>query len=314
VNANWPQSIAIIGAGAVGGYYGARLIQHGHTVYLHMRSDAAAVRKSGLQIKSCDGDFILGPTSVHAFEHPRQMPKVDLVIVTLKTTANSEFAELIAPILKENTAIFTLQNGLGNEERLAHLFGSSRILGGVAFVCINRIAPGVISHTDHGLIRLSEMAGRVTERARAVARLFTGSKVACETTDNLAATRWEKLIWNIPFNGLGALLDLTTDKLIKNEFGLSLVHSLMREVISASKGLGIEFPDSIIQQKIEHTSTMGAYKSSMQIDRELGRAMEIEAMFGEPLRAARRPGIELPKLEMLYHSLTLVDNKQWRLS
>jgi 2-dehydropantoate 2-reductase len=305
----WPENIAIIGAGALGGYYGARLIQHEYDVHLHMRSDAAHVATNGLQIESLDGDFTLPPEKVRAYENVETIPKVDLVIVTLKSTANGEFRNLITPLLKDDSAILTLQNGLGNDRQLAELFGARRILAGNAFVCINRITAGHIRHLDHGLIRLGEMSSPATPRALAIAEMLSSSKVPCQAIDNVAAGQWDKLIWNIPFNGLGAMLGLTTDKIIGNPTGLALAKSIMREVISASGLLKYKFPDSVIDQKIKHTETMGAYKTSMQIDRELVRPMEIEAIFGEPLRIAQRADANMPLLEMMYRSLSLLDRK-----
>jgi len=299
--------IAVIGAGAVGGYYGARLIQHGHRVHLLTRSDCAHIRKSGMRIQSRDGDFSLAPKQINVYGDPRDMPKADLAIVTLKTTANEHLRELVGPVLKGDSVILTLQNGLGNEDLLAELFGSPRVLGGIAFVCINRIGPGEISHTDHGMIRVGELAGGPTERLRKIAALFSGSGAPCEILEDLATGRWEKLIWNVPFNGLGAALDLTTDKLIESESGLNLVRRLMEEVIAACRPLGIRFDLSVIEQKICHTRTMGAYKTSMHIDRQTGRRMEVEAIIGEPLRKARGNSVSTPYMEMLYDILNLID-------
>src|ERR1700677_416758 len=142
--------IAFIGAGAVGGYYGARLVQHGHRVHLLTHSDCRHIKESGLQIRSRDGDFSLQPAQINVYDDPRHMPKADLVVVTLKTTANDRLREFIEPVLKPDSILLTLQNGLGNEELLSELFGAERVIGGMAFVCINRTAPGQIAHTDHG--------------------------------------------------------------------------------------------------------------------------------------------------------------------
>src|SRR6478672_2819875 len=126
-------SIAIIGAGAVGGYYGGRLAEHGHDVHMLLRSDYDHVRLHGLSVRSVSGDFQLRPEQLHVYNDAEAMPKVDLVIVALKSTENQQFQRLITPLLHEKTAILTLQNGLGNEDDLARLFGADRVLGGIAF-------------------------------------------------------------------------------------------------------------------------------------------------------------------------------------
>ena len=139
------------------------LAQHGNPVHFLLRSDYETVRKNGLVVESCAGDFQLPSDQLYIYNDPHQMPKVDLVLVTLKTTANAQFEPLIRPLLKADTSILTIQNGLGNEDRLAELFGPQRILGGMAFVCINRAGPGVIRHTAHGIIRLGEFNGGPSE-------------------------------------------------------------------------------------------------------------------------------------------------------
>jgi 2-dehydropantoate 2-reductase len=299
--------IAVIGAGAVGGYYGARLAQHGHNVHLLTRADCKHIRRAGMTIRSHDGDFSLTPDQISAYDDPRQMPRADLILITLKTTANDYLHDLVAPLLKPDTIILTLQNGLGNEELLADLFGRDRILGGMAFVCINRPNPGEILHTDHGVIRLGEPFNITSDRAKKISEIFNASNVKCEAIDDLTYGRWDKLIWNVPFNGLGAALDLTTDQIISNADGLTVARRLMQEVIDIAKPLGLRFDLTIIEAKIRHTQTMGAYKTSMQIDRNLGRPMEIEAIIGNPLKLALEKSVATPYMEMLYNILRLID-------
>jgi len=299
--------IAIVGAGAVGGYYGARLAQAGHDVHFLLRSDYAAVAANGWVVQSCDGDFRLPPGATRVYDDPASMPPADLVIVTLKATANDRYAELIGPLLKPGTAILTLQNGLGNEERLAGLFGAGRVLGGLAFVCINRIGPGVVHHMDHGLIRLGEFGGGRSPRAESIAAALRGAKVRCEVLDSLLYGRWQKLVWNVPFNGLGAALDLTTDLLINNEAGTRLVTAIMREVIAAARAVGAALPDDLIQFNLDQTRTMDAYLTSMQIDRQAGREMEVEAILGAPVRAAEAAGVAVPNMRMVYELVAAVN-------
>lgn len=300
--------IAIIGAGAVGGYYGARLAQHGHDVHFLLRGDYDSVKRSGWVVQSIAGDFRVVPGETHVYDDSRRMPAADLVIVTLKTTSNGQYEPLIRPLLKDSTAILTLQNGLGNEDRLASLFGAERVLGGIAFVCINRTGPGKIHHIDHGKIQLGEFRGGAGARAQAIARLFDDSKVPCDVLDNVIAGRWTKLVWNVPFSGLGAVLDLTTDQLLASDAGVQLVSALIEEVVAAARALGYQMPDDLVEVNLARTRTMGAYQSSMQVDRREGRAMEIESILGEPLRQARGAGLATPKLEMLYELARVVDS------
>jgi 2-dehydropantoate 2-reductase len=292
--------IAIIGSGAVGSYYGARLVQGGHDVHFLLRSDFDTVRQRGLTIRSCAGDFELRPNELNVCRNPREMPMADWVIVTLKTTHNDQFEPLIRPLLTDHTAILTLQNGLGNEERLASLFGRERILGGMAFTCINRVGPGSIEHTAHGYIRLGEFGGGPGARASHIARIFNECNVSCDVLDDLRYGRWEKLVWNVPFNGLSTVLDQTTDQLLSTDAGESLVRRIMAEVIASARACGVSISDDLAEVNVARTREMGAYRTSMHIDRQLGRDLEVEAILGEPARAGAAAGAPNPTMQSLY--------------
>lgn len=299
--------IAIVGAGAVGCYYGGRLAQAGGDVHFLLRGDFSHVQRHGMSVTSPNGNFHLSPGRLQVYDDPTRMPPADLVIVTLKTSSNRLYGPLVGPLLHPDTTILTLQNGLGNEESLAALFGAQRIVGGMAFVCINRVGPGVISHIDHGLIRLGEFGGGSSDRVERLARMFRASQIPCEVLPDLRYGRWLKLVWNAAFNGLGAVMDLTTDQLIDTESGRALVISLMNEIVAVARALGVHLPETVIQIQIEHTQTMGAYRSSMQIDRQEGRPLEVEAILGEPLRAARSAGVATPLLQALYPMALALD-------
>jgi 2-dehydropantoate 2-reductase len=287
------------------------LAQHGQAVHFLLRSDFESVRKYGWTIQSCHGDFKLPAGSLHVYDEPENMPKADLVMVTLKTTANDQFERLIAPLVAERTAILTLQNGLGNEQRLAELFGEHRVMGGMAFVCINRVEGGVIHHIAEGQITLGEFGRPAGPRLKSVAALLESSKIPVRVVDDLAYGRWEKLVWNIPFNGLSAALDQTTDLLLATAAGEDLVRGLMREVIAAAKGAaGVDLPDSLIDAKVEQTRGIGPYKTSSHLDMQAGRAMEVEAIFGYPLRRAEQGGVATPLLWGLYRLLKLRDARR----
>jgi 2-dehydropantoate 2-reductase len=301
--------IAVVGSGAVGVYYGGRLAQHGHDVHFLVRGDYDHVRRHGWTVRSCDGDFTLSPDRVRVYRDPGEMPKADFVLVTLKATANDALDDLVRPLVHDGTVILTLQNGLGNEERLAESFGAPRVLGGVAFVCINRTGPGAIDHLSEGAIRIGEFATRgLTDRLRTVERWFNAARVPCEAIPDLPRARWQKLVWNIPFNGLGALLDVTTDKLVFQPDAEQLVREVMAEVIAAARGVGVDMPEPgpLIDHQIRITRAIGAYKTSMQIDRHRGRDLEIEAILGEPLRRARQAGVAVPRLEMMYRMMRAI--------
>src|SRR5438132_3514744 len=192
--------IAVVGCGAVGSYYGAKLAHAGEQVHFLLRSDYQTVRHNGVLIRSPQGDFRARPKCAAS---PAEIGISDLVLIGLKTTANTEFPKLLPPMVGKDTAVMTLQNGLGNEEKLAGLFRADQILGGLCFVCLNRLEPGVIQHIDHGLVVVGEYGRFPEPRTHDIASMFRHAGIACKVTDDLARAHWEKLVWNIPFNGLG---------------------------------------------------------------------------------------------------------------
>ena len=302
-------TIAIVGSGAIGGYYGARLAQHGADVYFLLRSDFETVTRHGWTIKSVSGDFHLPLDRFHARTDPRKFPPIDLVVLTLKSTIAGQYESLITPLLGPDTAILTLQNGLGNEEVLAGKFGSHRIIGGLAWICSTRTAPGVIDHTFGGRIQISDYVGGATDRAKAVADLFNRSNVEAEVLADVRTGKWRKLGWNVAFSGLGSLLDLPTDRILCTEPGVQFVSALVREIIAIAGAQGISIPDSFADEIVPFTRKMGAYRTSMQIDRQLGRPMELEAIFAAPLRYARPLNVSCPRLSTLYELLQILDTQ-----
>jgi len=283
----------------LGLYYGALLQRSGEDVHFLLRRDYDAITQNGLKVFSINGDFTL--SHVRGYRFPEEIGPVDLVLVGLKTFANDSYAGLIGPLVGEDTQILTLQNGLGNEEALAALFGEKRIIGGVAFLCSNRGEPGEVHHLGAGRIVLGEFQRRDPARVERLSALFLKAGVDCRGTDDLARARWEKLVWNIPFNGLCALLQQPVDRLLAHAASRRLVRGIMLEVIAAAnvQGLVRSIADGYADSMLEFTDNMGEYRPSMQIDREEGRQLEIDAILRVPLEYGRRQGIEMPRVEML---------------
>ena len=292
-------SVVIVGSGAIGLYYGAMLALSGSRVSFLVRGAPATMKKDGIRLKLPTEELVL--SDVCAENTPEQIGPCDLVIVALKTTANGDFQKLIAPLLHERTAILTLQNGLGSDEELARLFGAERVMGGLCFICVNRTAPGEVLCIEPGSLSLGEFGRPAGERLRAVAELFTRAGVRCQVNDRLAWLRWKKLVWNVPFNGLSiAAGGVTTDQILAEPALEAEVRALMQEIIGAAGRLGFDIPVSFIDQQIEHTRPMGPYKPSSLIDYLAGRAVEVESIWGEPLRRAQAAGAAVPKLALLY--------------
>ena len=316
--------IAVVGCGAVGSYYGARLARAGDELHFLLRSDYDQVRRRGVQILSPHGDFRVQPRCARS---PQEIGLCDLVMIALKTTANDQFPTLLPPLVDAKTVLLTLQNGLGNEEQLAAIAPVEQIMGGLCFVCLNRLQPGLIQHIDHGLVMMGEFQRWPEPRTHDLASRFRNAGIPCKVTDNLARAHWEKLTWNIPFNGLGVAsaagleavqngqLDrnarlgpcLTTDKLLADAAWTRLVRELMEEVIAGASGLGYDLTGELADRQIERTRTMGAYRASTLIDFERRQPLELHSLFLEPLRQAESAGVRMPRLRALSRILAQLD-------
>jgi 2-dehydropantoate 2-reductase len=313
--------IAVVGPGAVGSYYSAKLARAGHEVHFLLRSDYDQVRRYGVKILSPEGDFNIRPKCAKT---PAQIGPCDLVLIAIKTTANDQLPMLVPPLVNPDTAILTLQNGLGNEEALAALFPVEQILGGLCFVCLNRLRPGEIQHIAHGKIELGEFRRWPEPRTHDIASAFRHAGIPCGVRDNLERAHWEKLVWNIPFNGLavascagfeavrtgnfeGPIQDcLTTDKLLTDPYWFELVRALMHEVIAAGNACTPRISPEIAEELIEKTRVMGAYQPSSLIDFLRGFPIELEALFFEPLRRAQSRAVPVPRLTALCEILKLL--------
>lgn len=308
--------IGVVGCGALGSFYGAKLCRDGQDVYFLLRSDYDVVRQHGVTIRSREGDFNARPRCALS---PAAIGVCDLVLVGLKTTANDQFPALLPPLVDAHTAVLTLQNGLGNEEALAGLFPPAQVLGGLCFVCLNRLKPGLIHHLDHGRVVLGEFGRWPEPRTHDLAGMFRHAGIPCKVTDNLARAHWEKLVWNIPFNGLGVAAAvgieafqrsqvdpaqprgpcLATDELLADRGWEKVVRELMMEVVHVARALGLSISETLPDVQIERTRTMGAYQASTLLDYQRGKPIELQGLFLEPLRQARLLKIPTPRLAAL---------------
>lgn len=295
--------IAVIGSGAIGCYYGGKLAASGQDVHFLMRSDLDVVRERGLTLRSTEAPDVVLP-QVQAYGSTEEIGPVDLVLIAVKTTANAALDMLIPPLLHANTTLVTLQNGLGNEAYLAERFGAERVMGALCFVCLNRIAPGVIQHFGHGTISIGEFQGKPGPRTEAFAAALRQAGIEATTVENLITERWGKEVWNVPFNGLSIVAGgLTTDRILADPGLEELVRGLMREVLAIAAARGHQIPDSYIDFQIERTRPMGPYRPSSLLDYQAGLPVEVESIWGEPLREARLAGVDVGRLEALYYLL-----------
>jgi 2-dehydropantoate 2-reductase len=222
----------------------------------------------------------------------------------MKTTANRELQTLLPPLLGPSTIVCTLQNGLGNEDLLASLVGKNRILCGVCHVCVSRPDPGVALNMSGGNIRFSDLTGGDTPRAHSLAQIFEKAGLSCSVAPSVGSARWYKLVWNIPFNGLAiAEGGIDTAQILANPTLYTKTLALMGEVMAASTALGFPQDPQHPQMEIERTRKMGAYQPSSLLDYLAQKPVELNSIWGEPLRQGTSAGVSMPQLTRLYNCL-----------
>lgn len=307
-------SFAILGTGALGGLYGGLLAKAGNEVHFLLRGDYEHVRQHGLRVDTPIGDFHLKSPSV--YESPDAMPRVDVVLVCWKTTANASLKAALQAVCRPETIVLVLQNGLDVEQSAAEVVGEERVLGGCCFLCSNKIGPGHVHHLDYGTIVFGEysprLRGSISPRMKELVKIFCAARIDLRPAEDLRLARWKKLVWNIPYNGLSVVLDANTAEIMATATTRSLSEALMREVCEAARSNGTEIDEGHIASMLSATEKMVPYDSSMLLDYRAGRRMEVESIFGNPLRAAQQAGFQVPKIEMLYQQLCFLDERNVR--
>jgi 2-dehydropantoate 2-reductase len=290
--------IAIVGTGALGGWYAGLLAEAGHEVHCLARSDHQTINREGLTLRNKGTQRIVRVAS--AAPEASAIGPCDLVVVTLKSTSNDDLPRLLGPLLGPATLVVTLQNGMGNVEALAKLLPAERIVAGLCFVCINRLAPAVIDTTLAGYVRMAAAAGPINAAVQKCVEVFAGAGVDCQAEASLEAVLWKKLCWNIPFNGLSiAAGGITTDLILANPALNERAYLLMKEVQAAAEARGHGFEDAHIKRQFVVTVGMGPYRPSSLIDFQEGRDVEVEGIWGEPLRRGLAAGVPMPQTQRL---------------
>ena len=297
----------IIGTGAIGGYYGARLAQSGQEVHFLLHKDYEYVRAHGLQVDSFNGSFHL--EHPHVYASTTEMPACDVVLVCLKTVNNHLLPHLLPPLLHEHTLVVLIQNGVGVEADVQQLFPGVQLAAGLAFICSAKTEPGRISHQCYGQINLGNYSCRDEALLQQVVDHFNAAGVKAGLVEYHEA-RWKKAVWNMPFNGMTVALNTRTDLLLGHPATRQLIRQQMMEVVGAARQLGVQHVDEEFVEKMLHmTDEMTPYSPSMKLDFDFHRPMEIHYLYERPIELARQAGFEMPRLEMLKQELLFLDNQ-----
>ncbi|MVV46797.1 putative 2-dehydropantoate 2-reductase [Pseudomonas sp. PB120] len=308
-------TIGIIGTGAIGGFYGGMLAHAGFDVHFLLRSEFSAVAENGLQLDSAvHGALKLNP--VQAYSSAEDMPPCDWLLVGAKTTHNAELAPVILQAAAPNAKVLLLQNGLDVEDSLSELLPDSlHVLGGLCYICVHREGPGVITHQALGTVNVGYHSGPATDGPARMAIVdegvdfFRAAGIDSHPMANLHQARWQKLVWNIPYNGLSVLLGAGTTALMADADSRELIKALMAEVVQGAIACGHEVPAGYANQLFMVTEKMPDYWPSMYHDFLHKRPLELAAIYARPLAVAKAAGCELPRIEALYRSLSFIDRR-----
>lgn len=296
-----------MGAGAVGGYFGAKLAKAGHEVTFIARGEhLKAMCSDGLRVKSAEGDLHIRSRFA---SDPGEIGPVDLILFAVKSYSTEEVAEQLAPLMEEKTRILSLQNGVDNPDKIARHWGKERTLAGVVYIGARISSPGTIEHSVGGRIVMGELEGGIHEETRGVHELLSGAKIPCAISTEIRRVMWGKLVWNAPFCAIACLARATTKEIVESDSLRKLAVDGMAEVIEAAKSLGYELAPSIVEETLNLSRGLGNFKPSMLQDLEAGKPLEYEAFNGVVLHVLQRAGKEAPVNRIFFGALKFLNQR-----
>jgi 2-dehydropantoate 2-reductase len=319
--------IVIAGAGAIGGYIGARLAQAGADVVLHARGPhLAAMQARGLRVQSPDGDFEVRPQVTGDLA---SIGAADVVFLGVKAHSLTALASSLPPLFGPDTIVVSTQNGIpwwyfqhlgGDLEGLtlervdpggaiAAAIEPRRVVASIAYFATDIAAPGVIHHTEGNRISFGEPDGTRSDRTRAIAQALIAAGFRCPTTPRIRHEIWVKLIGNVAFNPISVLTGGTLEELARHPETSRVIRDIMTESEAVAGQLGIELPISI-DQRLAGAEKVGAHKTSMLQDYEAGRPMELEAVVGAVVELGDRLGVPMPATRAVYACVKMLNERR----
>ena len=291
------KQILMVGAGSVGGFFGAHLAKNNPNVSFLLRPKTlAAVKQNGLTIRSAKGSFTVHPP---AASDPRDLPKPDLIILSIKVYDLDDVLNQIEPVLTDQTVILTLQNGVDTEDRIVARFQRDCVVGGVAFIYSKIAAPGVIDHYKKGAVAIGEMMGHHSPRLLAIADLFKQAGIPCQLTDDVRRSKWEKMCWNCVFNPLTVMIDDKVAKALDHPEMLRVIQQIVGEVMAVAAATKVPLADDMAEKVVRWTQEIRDIHTSMYDDWKAGRPTEIDFLNGYVAKVGREFGIPTPVNDLL---------------
>ena len=287
------QQIMVVGAGSVGGFFGAHLAkQYSSRVSFVLRPKTLkAVQAHGLTVRSSKETFTVRPA---AASDPRDLPKPDLIILAMKAYDLDAVLDQLAPVVADETVLLTLQNGIDIEDRIAERFQRDCIVGGVAYIYSKIAEPGIIEHYKRGSIAVGELGEHASSRVLQIADLFKQATIPCQLSEDIRRTKWEKMCWNCVFNPLTVVIDDRVSAALAHPELLDTIHQIVEEVVAVSAGLNVRLPPDMADRVLRWTQEIRDIHTSMYDDWKACRPTEIDSLNGYIVRKGRELGIPTP--------------------
>jgi 2-dehydropantoate 2-reductase len=300
--------IAVIGTGAVGGYFGAKLAAASNDVaFIARGSHLTALRREGLSIESPLGNLRIRDALFT--EDPTAVGIVDLVLFCVKSYDTESAAQSLAPLVGQKTLILSLQNGVDNADRIAQLRGNDHILAGVVYIGSQLVQPGRIKHSVGGKIVLGQRDGRVDDATQAIERVLASAQIPCEMTREIRDVQWRKLIWNAPFCAISCLTRATVKAIVESDSLTKLALDCMMEVREAAKTQAVDLHPDLFDETLNFSRSLGDFKPSMLQDLEAGKPLEFEAFNGIVVNLLQKAGKAAPTNQVFYSALKYLDKR-----
>jgi 2-dehydropantoate 2-reductase len=300
--------VAVMGAGAVGGYFGAKLAAVGHTVVFIARGEhLAALRREGLRVNSPAGALQVDKALFSA--EAAHAGGAELILFCVKSYDTEAAVQALSSVMGSQTVLLSLQNGVDNADKIAHRFGDYRTLAGVVYVAAQVVSPGVIEHSSGGRIILGPRTGGDSPVAQTVAQALTDADIPCEMSADIQTALWRKLLWNAPFCAISSLTGATVEDIVESESLTKLAMDCMEEVRQAAKMRDIDLPPELFKEVFDFSKTLGPFKPSMLQDLQSGKPLEYEAFNGIVVKLLEDAGRKAPVNQVFYGALRYLDKK-----
>ncbi|MDH4083175.1 MAG: 2-dehydropantoate 2-reductase [Nitrospira sp.] len=302
------KQILVVGAGSVGGFFGAHLAKNNPDVSFLLRPTTRdAVKRNGLTIRSASGSFTVRP---RVASEAREFPKPDLIVLGVKAYDLDEVMDQIEPVLSEQTVILTLQNGIDTEDRLIARFNRDCVVGGVAFIYSKIAEPGVIDHYKKGAVAIGELMGYESERLLKIRDRFVAAGIPCQLSKDIRRSKWEKMCWNCVFNPITVLINDCVAKALDHPEMLGVIRQIVGEVTAISATLKVPLPLDMPERVVKATQEIRDIHTSMYDDWKVGRQTEIAYLNGYIVEKGRELGVPTPVNEALTAMIKAMTEKE----